>query len=312
MPAAITPVDLSKVRLHSIRERKSKVSVKDFAKPSRDPSFASLLECTPNILAGSTLREAASDIRKARSKKKAIMWALGAHVIKCGLSPLIIDLMDAGFVSSVALNGGGLIHDTEIALYGETSEDVPGELSSGRFGMVKESGEFINSAVSEGAGRLLGLGESVGKRLIREKPDYLDYSIIAACVKRGIPVTVHVAIGTDIIHTHPSFDASATGAASHRDFRLYAAMVPRLSGGGVYLNVGSAVVLPEVFLKAVSLSRNLGKPVSDFTSLNLDFARQYRAHENVLIRPGGKPISIVGHHELTIPLLYKMLVWGGP
>jgi hypothetical protein len=233
---------------------------------------------------------------------------MGAHVIKCGLSPLIVDLMNEGFVSSVALNGGGLIHDTEIALFGRTSEDVSEEIKNGRFGMVRETGEFINNAVSDGVKEGFGLGECVGRRILKENPENLKYSITANCAKKKIPVTVHVAFGTDTIHAHPSFDAAATGVATHRDFRLYAAVVGKLSGGGVYLNVGSAVVLPEVFLKAVSLNRNLGVALSSFTCVNLDFMRQYRAQENVLSRPGGKPISIVGHHELTIPLLYKMLV----
>jgi hypothetical protein len=223
----------------------------------------------------------------------------------------LIDLAVWGFVSSVALNGGGLIHDTEIALFGETSEDVSESITDGSFGMVKETGEFINNAVAEGAKKGLGLGESVGRRILDENPQYLEYSLLANCVQKNIPVTIHVAFGTDTIHTHPSFDAAATGKATHLDFRLYSAMVGKLSLGGVYLNVGSAVVLPEVFLKAVSLERNLGVELKDFVCVNFDFVKQYRACENVLNRPGGKPISIVGHHELTIPLLYKMLLEEG-
>lgn len=310
MSSKIKPADLSAVRLHSVRDRECKVHVKDFAKPARKESFSSFIDCIPEILAGSDIKRVCLNIASAKAKNKPVMWALGAHVIKCGLSPLVIDLIERGFVSSVSLNGGGLIHDTEVALFGETSEDVSERIRDGRFGMVKETGEFINRAAEEGVGRGLGFGESVGKKILQEKPDNMSYCISSACVRNGIPLTVHVAIGTDTIHTHPSFNPSITGQATHLDFRLYSAMVGKLSGGGVYLNMGSAVILPEVFLKAVSLNRNIGVKLEDFTCANFDFARQYRAQENVLKRPGGKDYSITGHHELTIPLLYRMLLEG--
>lgn len=304
------PVDLGKIKLYPIKDRKSIVYSKDFARADPGDSFASLLNCVPDILAGRDMRDASTAILTAGDKDKPIMWAFGAHFIKCGLSPLLIDLMDKDMVSSVSLNGGGMIHDTELCLFGQTSEDVACELPCGRFGFARETGDFINGAVSRGRVNGLGLGESVGRALLEAKADFQDISIIANCVDKGIPVTVHVAVGTDIIHTHSSFNPSETAEASHLDFRVYAGKVAELGGGGVYLNVGSAVLLPEVFLKAVSVANNLGGPLSDFTCINLDFNRQYRALENVLKRPGGKPISITGHHELTFPLLYKMLVQG--
>ncbi|MFH1788507.1 MAG: hypothetical protein ABH834_03925 [Candidatus Altiarchaeota archaeon] len=307
MGTNLKPVDLKKAKLYSIKERKSKVSVGDFARPG---GFASNLSCVPDILSGASIRRVASAIKAAKLKGKPVVWALGAHVIKCGLSPLLIDLMDDGFVSHVALNGGGCIHDTEVALFGQTSEDVCESIKDGCFGFVRETGEFINNAVSAGDESGLGFGESVARRILEENPKHLKYSLLGNCAQKNIPVTVHVAFGTDIIHAHPSFDPAAAGRATHLDFRLYSAMIGRLSGGGVYLNVGSAVILPEVFLKAVSLTRNLGGKLSDFTCVNMDFIRQYRAHENVLARPGGKPIEILGAHEHTIPLLYTFLKEG--
>lgn len=304
MGEKIEPYDLEKVRLYSVSKRKSKVSVRDFAKTGGG-GFQALV---PDILSGVSIRDAASAMKAAKSKHKPVIWALGAHVIKCGLSPLLIDLMEEGYVSHVALNGGGCIHDTEIALYGATSEDVCKGILDGSFGFTKETGEFINNAVSDGVKNGLGFGESVGRKILAENPDYLKYSLIGNCADKKIPVTVHVAFGTDVIHAHPSFDPGAAGKATHLDFRLYSAMIGKLAGGGVYLNVGSAVILPEVFLKAVSLTRNLGKKLSDFTCVNLDFIRQYRACENVLARPGGKPIEIIGAHEITIPLLYQFLM----
>jgi len=308
MSKKIKPVDLSKVTLHSIAERESIVSVKDFAKPAQGGYFSDFVDCIPNILAGREIRAVSKAIVSAKAGGKPVMWACGAHFIKCGLNPLLIDLMEKGFVSSISLNGGGVIHDVEVALFGQTSEDVTSAIRDGSFGMVRETGEFINQAVEMGYEKNLGFAESVGEALVRENPKHLEQSLLGACRKNNICATAHIAIGTDIIHSHPTFDPKVTGAATHLDFRIFSSMVGELSGGGVYLNVGSAVILPEVFLKAVSLSRNLGVELVDFTCANFDFKRQYRAFENVLKRPGGKSHFITGHHELTLPLLYKMLL----
>jgi hypothetical protein len=313
--APIRPLALADVKTYPLASRKSKVKRADFARPVRaTASVAAFLDGLPRILAGETLRGLAAEIRRARTKGKPIVWGLGAHVMKVGLGPLVLDLMDRGFVTGLALNGAGLVHDFELAVAGQTSEDVDAGIGEGAFGMARETGEEINRAIVEGDAQGLGLGASLGRYLLARKPRHLDLSLIAGAHRRGLPVTVHVAIGTDIVHMHPGCDPAALGRASHLDFRLFAAVVAGLGGGGVYLNVGSAVLLPEVFLKAVTLARNLGHPLRDFATANLDFIQSYRPNTNVVERPTrgvGRGYRLTGHHELMLPLLAAALVTKG-
>jgi hypothetical protein len=267
----------------------------------------------PQILAGDSLRRLIRALLYARESGKPIVWGIGGHVIKVGLGPVLNDLMEAGFVTGIAMNGSSAIHDFEVALAGQTSEEVESAIGSGRFGMARETSEYINAAIATADG--LGMGEALG-RSIEEGTGHAEpfphrrLSVLAEAFRRSIPVTVHVAIGTDIVHTHPSASGAALGSASYRDFRLFCSMVRELDGGGVYLNVGSAVVLPEVFLKAVSIVRNLGHRLEEFTTANLDFIQSYRPTENVLKRPtqnSGQSIALTGHHEIMIPLIAAAL-----
>jgi len=313
-PRGVAPLSLRKLQTYSLKSRRSKVSRKDLGRPHvLGASFGEFLDSLPRILGASTLRSLAADILQAHDAGRPIIWGMGAHVIKTGLSPILLDLMDRGFVTGLALNGAGIVHDFEMAMAGKTSEDVAATLGAGSFGMARETGEILNRAISRGSRRSLGLGTSVGRELLRLKPKHLDLSLIAGAVRRSIPVTVHVAIGTDIVHMHPACDGAAVGRASHLDFRVLAAEVARMGGGGVYLNVGSAVVLPEVFLKALTVARNLGHDVTDITTANLDFIQSYRPNTNVVQRPtrdGGRGYSLTGHHELLVPLLAAALVEG--
>jgi hypothetical protein len=290
------------------------VALGDFARPhDRGRSFASFLEGLPRILGGAALRALAADILRARTRGKPILWGIGAHVIKVGLSPVLIDLMERGLLTGLALNGAGIVHDFELALAGRTSEDVAAGLGSGRFGMARETGEDINRAVTLGDAQGLGLGAALGRHLLARRPPHLGVSLLAAAHRLGLPATVHVAVGTDIVHLHPSCDPAALGRATHLDFRIFAGQVARLGGGGVYLNVGSAVLLPEVFLKAVTLARNLGYKLRNFSTANLDFIQSYRPSVNVVERPTrgvGRGYRLTGHHELLIPLLAAALVEG--
>ncbi len=304
------PADLARLATYPLSSRFSKVTVRDFARPLTDDEArqtAALLDSLPNILAAETLRAVAAAIIRAKSESRALIWGLGGHVIKTGLAPVLIDLMRRGLVTSIALNGSGAIHDFEIALIGSTSEDVDEALSAGAFGMAEETGRLINEAIRRGAADDIGLGEAVGRALVEMQPQYGEYSLLHEAYKLKIPVTVHVTLGADIIHLHPHADGAAIGATSHRDFRLMTAIVRELDGGGVYLNVGSAVTLPEVFLKAVTVVRNLGHSLQDFTTANFDFIQHYRPQTNVVRRPvangAGRGYSITGHHELMIPLL---------
>jgi hypothetical protein len=307
-----TPLDLRGVSTYPLASRKSKVSRRDFARPiARGSSLASFLNGLPRILAGEGLRGLAEEMRRARTLDKPILWGLGAHVLKVGLSPVIIDLMDRGFVTGIALNGAGIVHDFELAVAGQTSEDVDAGLGSGAFGMARETGEEVNRAIVEGDRDGLGLGPALGRYLEGRRARYRELSLLAAAWRRGLPVTVHVAIGTDIVHMHPACDPAAVGRSSHLDFRTFAALVAGLGGGGVYLNVGSAVLLPEVFLKAVTLARNLGHDLTDFATANLDFIQSYRPSVNVVERPTrgvGRGYRLTGHHELMVPLLAALLV----
>jgi hypothetical protein len=268
-------------------------------------SFKEFLENIPHILAGNDIREVISALVTAHKSKKTICVGIGAHVIKVGLNPIVIDLMERGVITAVAMNGAGIIHDLELAVSGKTSEDVGQSLSDGSFGMAHETASLLGDAARLAGERSIGLGASAGQTIIDKKLPQRQLSILAAGVRLGIPVTVHVAIGTDIIHMHPEFDPKLTGEATHRDFRIFAGVVSGLEKG-VYLNIGSAVILPEVFLKALTVVRNLGTPLKQFTTVNMDFIQHYRPMTNVVNRPtfsGGKGYHLTGHHELMLPLI---------
>jgi len=301
-----TRIDLNRLHTQSIRQRKSKVSESDFAQPWKaGGSFTRFLERLPRILAGSDLRGVIHAVAAARRHRRPVILAMGAHVIKVGLNPVLVDLMEHGVITAVAVNGAALIHDLEVAMTGCTSEDVAVGIRDGSFGVTRETCDFLNRAIRRAGTEGRGLGEAVGEAILESGFPFLRHSLFAQAHRMQVPVTVHIAIGTDVLHIHPGFDAGAAGAASHRDFRLYAALVSDLENG-VYLNVGSAVILPEVFLKAVTLVRNLGTPLKTFTTVNLDFLRHYRPAENVLHRPtstGGRGIQIIGHHEILLPLI---------
>jgi hypothetical protein len=307
-----SPLDLSRVRTVPLSTRDNKMEASRSGRVAGPgASFRSFYEGLPNVLAGEVFRKVVAALVRARRTEKPVIWAMGAHVIKCGLSPCVLDLMRRGIITAVALNGAGAIHDFEIALIGQTSEDVAGGLRDGTFGMSEETGRLINQALLSDGGGNSGMGAMLGAELHRLGAPFRHESLLAEGFRLGLPVTVHVAIGTDIVHMHPSADGAAIGAASFYDFRLLAAVVADLGGGGVHLNVGSAVVLPEVFLKALTVARNLGNPVVDYTTVNLDMLRQYRPLENVVRRPTlgcGQGYSLIGHHELMIPLLAQAVV----
>jgi len=302
--------DLSGLKTYSLKSRKSKARAEDFAKPAADAaSLAAVVDALPDILAGADFKAVVRAIADAHKRDGGIVWGIGAHVIKTGLGPVLIDLMERGFVSAIAVNGAAVIHDFEIALVGATSEDVDEALGPGEFGMADETGRFLNAAINDGVAAGLGLGQSVARMLVERSPQHARSSLLAAAGRLNVPVTVHVAIGTDTIHMHPSASGAAIGEGSLRDFRYFVSNVARLEHG-VYLNCGSAVVLPEVFLKAVALARNRGIPLAELTTVNLDFLRQYRALTNVVTRPtagSGRGYSLTGHHEILIPLLAAAL-----
>ena len=303
--------DLSGVKRYPLRSRQSKVSLAQFATPyKKGTGIGGLLTSLPGLLAAQDFKDVVAAIVAARRDGRAIVWGLGAHVLKTGLSPVIVDLMERGFVSAIATNGAGIIHDFEIALSGGTSEDVDAALGPGKFGMAEETGTELNRAIKEGVDGGLGLGQAVGKYLADAKPPFAQISVAATAWRMQIPLTVHVAIGTDIIHMHPQASGAAIGEASLRDFKYFVSAVSNLERG-VYLNCGSAVVLPEVFLKAVAISRNDGRSLDGLTTVNLDFLRHYRPLTNVVTRPtagSGKGYSLTGHHELMLPLLAAALV----
>ena len=310
----LRPLSLEGVKTYPLASRKSKLQRGQLGRPHRRGArFASFVASLPRVLAADTLRELCDAIVRARARRRPIVWGLGAHVIKVGLAPVLIDLMQRGFVTGIALNGAGIVHDFELAIAGGTSEDVPAGLAEGQFGMARETGEELGRAVTRGDGAGLGLGASIGRYLAERRPRarHLELSLLAAAWRLGLPATVHVAIGTDIVHVHPACDPAALGRATHLDFRLLAAEVSRLGKGGVYLNVGSAVVLPEVFLKALTLARNLGHEVTGFSTANLDFIQGYRPGVNVVERPvagHGRGFRLTGHHEILVPLVAAMLV----
>jgi len=306
------PINLEGIKSYPIKRRKNLVSIKQFAKTIEYKGFGKFLDSLPEILAGNSIRNVINAIAKATNKNRPVVMAIGAHVVKCGLSPIIIDLMKRGIVTTVAMNGSTAIHDYEISLIGETSEDVSHSLKDGSFGMARETAEAFQAAVSRNAtgqgnkqksiGGDIGLGRALGKQIIKDKNKYRQHSILAAAAKLGIPATVHVAIGTEIIHMHPSISGGDMGESSHVDFKILCSVVANLESG-VWMNIGSAVIMPEVFLKALSVARNLGKKVEDFTAVNMDMIQHYRPQTNVVQRPTTQGYSITGHHEIMLPLL---------
>jgi len=322
---SIQPVTFGAVRTYPLASRKSKVSVRDFAKPpGANSSLTKFLDSLPNILAAEDLRELLSAIHVARKQRKPVLWGIGGHVIKVGLGAVLIDLMRHGFVSGIAMNGAALIHDFEIALAGNTSEDVEAGLGDGEFGMAAETGEYINEIAKLSQRIRIGYGEAAGQYLSSGIIDvkHADCSVLVAAYQHRVPVTIHLAIGTDIPHMHPAANGAALGDATHHDFRLFCALVQQMHPGGVYLNWGSAVLLPEIFLKAISVVRNFGVPLRPITTANFDFIQHYRPMQNVVKRPTvpapgssgpeSRGYAITGHHELLLPLVAAALAAGWP
>jgi hypothetical protein len=307
----LEPLSLGGIKTYSLCERHSKVSFQDFGSPwRRGGGFREFVDRLPRILAGETLRHVAAAWVRARRQGRQVLLGMGAHPIKVGLSPVLIDLLKRGLITGVAMNGAGIIHDAEVAMVGRTSEDVDEVLGSGAFGMARETAEFLNAAIAWGASQGLGLGQAVGRRLVESDFPHRDLSLVGMAASLEVPLTVHVAVGTDIIHLHPSVDPEALGATTHRDFRLFAALVSELDNG-VFINLGSAVIIPEVFLKALTLARNLGHKASPLTTVNLDFVQHYRPLTNVVRRPtidAGQGLALTGHHELMFPMLAAMVV----
>ena len=313
----IRPIDFTHLKTVPLAVRGGKVRVEDFASVyAKGTGVAGWLDSLPKILAGEAFRRVVEALARARANRKAILWGLGGHVIKCGLAPVLSDLMRRGFATGFAMNGSAAIHDFEIAIAGHTSEDVESVLPDGSFGTAEETGREMNQAISCGARDGIGIGEALGRKLGENSVAHGDASLLAAAYRSAVPVTVHVAMGTDTPHTHPAADPAAIGRATHHDFRLFCSLVAGLHDGGVYLNVGSAVVMPEVFLKALSAVRNLGHPLTNFTTVNFDFLQQYRPRVNVVERPhaksGGRGYSVTGHHELMLPLLAAALIESEP
>jgi len=305
------PLSPEGLKTRSLRSRPSRVNVRNFAR-AYDPRkpFARFMDSLPDVLAAADLKALVGTLARARRTGRAILFGLGAHVIKVGLNPILIDLMDRGWVTGLALNGAGIIHDFEVAFAGRTSEDVAARVKGGRFGMARETGEMLNDAIRRGAEEGLGLGESVGRMIAASRFDHKKISLMGEAYRRRIPVTVHEAIGTDTIHFHPRVSGSALGQTSLTDFFLFCSLVRKLDRGGVYLNIGSAVILPEVFLKAASFVRNKGYRLDEFSTAVFDFNRHYRPAENVVRRPlgrSGRGYYFVGHHEIMIPLLAAAL-----
>ena len=306
------PLSFRGLKTIPLKDRAGKVKAEDFAKPHASEGVHGLIDSLPHILAANSFRAVIAALRRARKNKKAILWGLGGHVIKCGLAPVLIDLMHRGYATAFVLNGAAAIHDFEIAIAGQTSEDVEAVLPDGRFGAAEETGREIPLSGDPNLSSI-GYGEALGRRLEQiASPQFAPCSLLHAAYQSSIPVTVHVAIGTDTPHAHPSADGAVIGRATHHDFRLLCSLMKDLNDGGVYLNVGSAVLLPEVFLKAVSVVRNLGNPLANFTTANFDFLQHYRPRVNVVERPHsgseGQGYAITGHHEIMIPLLAAALI----
>jgi len=302
------PIDTSEVKTYSIKTRNNKVNVDEhFGAPVKaGMSSSELLDAMPKLLGADSLRAVADKIVEARKNDRPVVLAMGGHVIKCGLQPILKALIDADVITAVAMNGSAAIHDFEVSLVGATSEEVGDVLHSGDFGFADETGAGMNRAIKAGMDKDIGFAQAIGEWILSHEHPFKDYSLIATCVEKGLPVTAHVAMGTDIIHQHPEMDGAVTGEMSYRDFRLITSVVADLGDGGVWLNVGSAVIMPEVFLKALSIAQNLGHHVDNFTTANFDMNQHYRPTQNVIKRPtsgSGKGYSIVGHHEINLPLL---------
>ncbi|MCX5693445.1 MAG: hypothetical protein NTX47_07215 [Candidatus Omnitrophica bacterium] len=307
MPADRIKINIDKLKTYPISKRKYKVRHEDFAKaPSKGASFSDFYDSLPDILAASNFKSIVEAVVSAHNKKKPVIFMMGAHVIKCGLNPIIIELMKKKVITTISLNGAGAIHDFEIALIGRTSEDVSDALEDGSFGMAKETALYINGALEEAVEKDIGAGRAIAEVINSEKFPFRNQSLLYNALKEDVLATVHIAIGTDIIHQHPSFDAGAAGEASLKDFHSLIEEIAGLGDGGVVLNIGSSVILPEVFLKAINVARNLGHKVKDFTACNFDMMYHYRPYQNVVTRPvrsGGKGYNIIGHHEIMLPLL---------
>lgn len=307
-------IDLSRIKTVSLVNRPSKVKRSDFAGVLKKPvKFSAFIDSIPPILAGNNFKNLVKCILKARAGDKPVIFAFGAHVIKCGLSPMVIDLINKGIITAIATNGASTVHDFELAYSGKTSEDVAERLKNGSFGMTRETGEFLNNAAKHAAREDKGLGFEIGKEIAGSRFKNRELSIFAAAYKAQIPATVHVAVGTDIIYQHPQCDGAAWGKASYSDFLKFASTVSNIGSGGVMLNFGSAVILPEVFLKALTVCRNLGYKAHNFTTANFDMIHQYRPMQNIVSRPtmtGGSGYSFIGQHEIMLPLLYAALIDG--
>ena len=306
-----TPLDLSKIKTYSVQDRPSKVSRRDFGRPhSKGGGLADFLSKLPRILAAGDFSEVVERLARAAREKRTIILAMGGHPVKVGLSPIIIDLMKRGVISLLAVNGSVMVHDTEAAMIGSTSEDVQASLGDGHFGMAREPNQLINRAAALALEKDLGLGQALGQTILQQEFPFQEDSLFASAAQLGVPVCVHVALGTDVYQIHPQADGGNLGQASFRDFHIFCSAVATLQGGA-FINLGSAVIMPEVFLKAVTLVRNLGHHISDLTTLNMDFIRQYRPQVNVVQRPtheGGKGFNLVGHHEIMFPLLAAALI----
>jgi hypothetical protein len=300
------PLDRSLVRTYPIRERTHKVHLEHLGRLPKTDSVAALIDSMPDLLAARSLRAFVEAVVAARKHRKPVLAALGGHVVKCGCTPYLIELMRRKVLTGVAMNGSTAIHDFELALIGQTSEDVAATLEDGSFGMVEETGRMMNEAITDGAAQGLGAGRALGEAIIKADLPHRDVSLLAAGIELDVPVTVHIAIGTDTIHQHPKADGAAMGETTLKDFELLAGLVAELGEGGVYMNIGSATLLPEVFLKALTLARNLGHPVRHFTAANFDMLRHYRPATNVVERPvlaGGQGYDFTGHHEIMVPLV---------
>jgi hypothetical protein len=309
----ISPIDLSEIRTYPLASRPSKVTTEDFARAAdRGASMKDFLDSLPNILAVRSLREVGAAIRRARQLEKPVIWGIGGHVVKTGIAPVIIDLIERGFVTAIAANGSVLVHDTEIAMVGFTSEDVDATLGEGDFGAAQETGELLNVAAKRALADNIGLGEAMGREVSSLVPAHANVSLLCAAYSRKIPFTAHLTIGADIGHFHAGADGGALGASSHHDFRLMCSLVREMNGGGVYLNIGSAITMPEIFLKAVTVVRNLGHDLRDITTANFDFIQHYRPLTNVVKRPtangAGRGYAITGHHEIMLPLLAAQIL----
>jgi hypothetical protein len=305
-------ININRVKTYSVKARYSKVRRTDFAQaPRAKKSFAGFYQDLPNILKAKEIRKVVEAVYRAHKKKKAVIFMAGAHVIKCGLNPVVIELIKRKIITCIALNGAGIIHDFEIAFLGRTSEDVAEGLRRGAFGMARETADFLNHAVQQGVRQGLGLGNSVAQKISTAELRHKKLSILYQAYRNRVGVCVFVATGTDIIHQHPSFDAALTGEGSWRDFQLLTENICALNNGGVVLNFGSAVILPEVFVKALNLARNLGNPVKGFLAANFDMLYHYRPLQNIVTRPvedGGEGYYIIGHHEIMLPLLAQAII----